>query len=163
MSRPLGASDDDMQSQTTMTSRTTAARSPRGRARLRRGVETIELAVTLPVVLLVIFAGFEIGWAILCSTQLDHAARVGAREAALSGSTAQSVEDRVRVALDEAGIKGATISMNPSDPTSAATGEPITVEVRVDYANIQLLGLSKLMRLPAELGGKAAMAKEPDS
>ena len=66
----------------------------------RRGVESIELMLALPVLLLVIFAGFEYGWAILRSIQLDHAARVGAREAALSGATAAagtSIQIDVRV------------------------------------------------------------------
>ena len=46
-------------------------------ARGERGVETIEVAVVLPLMLLVMFAGFEYGWALLKSIQVDHAARVG--------------------------------------------------------------------------------------
>ena len=50
----------------------------RPRPVLRRGIETIELAICLPVLLLVTFAGFEYGWLVLRSMQIDQAARAGA-------------------------------------------------------------------------------------
>ena len=51
------------------------------RARCRRGIESIELLIGLPILLLVVAAGIEYGWVVLRSSQLDHAARVGARAA----------------------------------------------------------------------------------
>lgn len=130
-------------------------------ARRRRGIETVELAVTLPVLLLVVFAGFEYGWAVLRTIQLDHAARVGVREAALYGSDAASVEQRVVAALDDVGITTAAITVTPSNPSGADAGDPVSVEVRVEYADVDLLGLSNLMPLPSHLRGKASMVKEP--
>lgn len=129
----------------------------------RRGVETIELMLALPVLLLVIFAGFEYGWVILRSIQLDHAARLGARQSALSGATADSIEDSIRASLNGVGIPGAEITLTPPDPSSAAAGTSITVEVQVDYSNVQLLGLSSFMPLPQTLRGRASMVREPDS
>lgn len=134
-----------------------------GNRNLRRGSEAIELMITLPVLLLVIFAGFEYGWAILRSVQLDHAARLGARQAALSGSTPESIEDSIRTSLNGLGMTSATITLTPGDPAAADAGTSVTVEVQVDYANVQLLGLSRLMPLPQSLRGKASMVREPDS
>ena len=88
----------------------------------RRGVESIELMLALPVLLLVIFAGFDYGWAILRSIQLDHAARVGAREAALSGATAESIENSIRTSLNGLGMPSAVITLTPADPSAAAAG-----------------------------------------
>ena len=129
----------------------------------RRGAETVELTVALPILLLVIFAGFEYGWMILRSIQIDHAARLGARQSALSGATADSIEDSIRASLNGVGIPSATISLTPPDPSSADAGTSITVEVQVDYSNVQLLGLSSFMPLPQTLRGRASMVREPDS
>lgn len=129
----------------------------------RRGSEIVELAVSLPVVLMIIFSGFEYGWAVLKLVQLDHAARIGARVAAMSDASGSSVTDRVNESLQDFGITGATVTVNPADPTSAETGSTISVQVEVPYGQIRLLGLSRLMPLPASLKGKASMVKEPQA
>ena len=128
----------------------------------RRGVETIEVAIALPLLLLVIFAGFEYGWAILRSIQADHAAREGARVAALHGATAGEVEARVQAALGDAGIVDATVAIEPGDPGLVPPGLPVTVRVEAPYRSNRLLGLASLMPLPDELVGRASMVKEPD-
>jgi hypothetical protein len=125
-------------------------------------VETIEVAIALPLLLIVIFAGFEYGWAILRNIQADHAAREGARVAALSGATAAQVEARVFDALGDSGIVGAAVEIDPADPGAVAPGLPITVRVLVPYQSNRLLGLAGLMPLPQELAGRASMVKEPD-
>lgn len=128
----------------------------------RRGVETIEVAIALPLLLIVIFAGFEYGWAVLRSIQADHAAREGARVAALHGATAGDVEARVFQTLGDAGIVDATVAIDPLDPGLVPPGLPITVRVEAPYQSNRLLGLSGLMPLPEELVGRASMVKEPD-
>ena len=135
----------------------------RGRPTLRRGIETIELAICLPVLLLVTFAGFEYGWLVLRSMQIDQAARAGARYAAMSGSNAESIHDRVSQALQRSGIAGATVIVDPADPSSVEAGTSITVTVDVDYSEVKLLGLGGIMPLPAALHGRASMVREPDS
>lgn len=133
--------------------------------RRRRGAETVELAVTLPLLMVVVFTGFEYGWAVLKSIQLDHAAREGARAAALSGATVASVQDRVNTVLQSSGIAAGAVSvtMTPADPGSTAAGSSIRVEVEASYGEIQLLGLDRLMPLPSTLKGRAAMIKEPEA
>lgn len=129
----------------------------------RKGAETAEAALTLPLVVLVIFAGFEYGWLVLRSMQLDHVARIGARYAVLAGSSGQGVQDRVQAALTQVGIAGATITVTPADPADAAPGDAVVVRVEVPYASVRLLGLSSLMPLPASLEGRASMVREPDA
>jgi len=128
-----------------------------------RGMESVELAIALPILLLVLFAGFEYGWAVLKSIQVDHAARVGAREAALSGASAGDVADRVQAVLADSGISGATVTLTPVDPASVGAGTPIVVEIVAPYSDIQLLGLGRIMPLPSSIRGRASMVKEPDA
>ena len=129
----------------------------------RKGAETAEAAVTLPLVVLVIFAGFEYGWLVLRSMQLDHVARIGARYAVLSGSSNLGVQERVQTALAQAGISGAIITVTPTEPSDATPGEAVVVQVEVPYASVRLLGLSSIMPLPSALEGRASMVKEPDA
>ena len=136
-------------------------RRPHGR--FARGAETIEVALALPLVVIVIFCGFEFGWAMVRTTQLDHAARIGAREASMSGTTAADVQDRAQDALQKAGIQGATVTVTPSDLSSAQPGTVVKVEIEVSYANVKLLGLGRLMPMPSTIRGSASMVREPDA
>lgn len=130
--------------------------------RLARGAETIELALTLPIVIIVIFAGLEYGWAMVRSAQMDHAARIGARAASMSGATAADVEARVQDALQKAGIKGALVTVTPSDLGSLQPGGSVRVDLEVSYANVRLVGLGRLMPMPTTITGRASMIREPD-
>ena len=131
--------------------------------RLARGAETIEVALTLPVVLLVIFCGFEYGWAMVRVVQLDHAARIGARMASMSGASVSEVESTVQDALHRHGIEGATVAVTPGDLSSVQPGTTIDVEVHVPYSHVQLIGIGRLMPMPQNLRGHASMAREPDA
>lgn len=135
--------------------------SARGLSRARRGAESIEAAVTLPIVLLVIFSGLEYAWALVRTVQLDQVATVGARHAALDGSTAGDVQSRVTSALDSLGISGAQVTIDPAQPEAAAPGTAISVRVEVEYSSVGLLGLHRLMPLPTSLRGQASMLREP--
>ncbi|MBC03135.1 MAG: hypothetical protein CMJ34_07510 [Phycisphaerae bacterium] len=131
------------------------------RSSRRRGIESIELLLGLPVLLLVVAAGIEYGWMILRSSQLDHAARVGARAASLADADGISVTARVNQTLAASGIETAFVDFLPGDPGSIPSGEVITVVVSLDYSDAGLLGLGSFMPLPDTLAGRAAMVREP--
>ena len=127
-----------------------------------RGAETVEMVLVLPVFVALIFSGFEYGWAVLKIIQLDHVASIGARVAALSGSTNSDVQNSVNSALSAVGIAGSTITISPQDPANAVFGTPIVVMVETPYSQVELLGLSSFMPLPTSLKGRASMVKEPE-
>jgi len=127
-----------------------------------RGAETVEMVLVLPVFVALLFSGFEYGWAVLKIIQLDHVASIGARVAALSGSTNSDVQNSVNSALSDVGIAGTTITISPQDPANAVFGTPIVVMVETPYSQVQLLGLSSFMPLPTSLKGRASMVKEPE-
>ena len=127
-----------------------------------RGAETVEMVLVLPVFVALLFSGFEYGWAVLKIIQLDHVASIGARVAALSGSTNSDVQNSVNSALSDFGIAGSTITISPQDPANAVFGTPIVVMVETPYSQVELLGLSSFMPLPTSLKGRASMVKEPE-
>lgn len=127
-----------------------------------RGAETVEMVLVLPVFVALLFSGFEYGWAVLKIIQLDHVASIGARVAALSGSTNSDVQNSVNSALSDVGIAGSTITISPQDPSNAVFGTPIVVMIETPYSQVQLLGLSSVMPLPTSLKGRASMVKEPE-
>jgi Flp pilus assembly protein TadG len=132
-------------------------------ARSVRGAETIEVAIALPLALIVIFSGLEYGWLMLRVVQVDGAARLGARQAALSGASSEEVEARVNQTLLQSGIRNATVTVTPADLASAEPGTEVRVEVEVGYADVRLLGLAALMPLPDNVSGRASMVREPGS
>lgn len=136
-------------------------RSRHSGTRRHRGIESIELLLGLPILLLVVAAGIEYGWMIVRTTQLDHAARVGARAASLVDADGLSVINRVTDTLQASGIETASVEFLPGEPGSIPSGEVITVLISIDYSDEALLGLASFMPLPDTLRGRAAMVREP--
>ena len=125
------------------------------------GSESAESVVALPLICIVIFSGLEYGWLALRSLQVDAAARAGARQAAMAGVSASAVEEAVAAALRRSGMNSGSVTIDPADPTQAGAGEVVSVQVAVDYSEVGLMGLGRLMPLPESVSGRAAMVKEP--
>jgi Flp pilus assembly protein TadG len=111
------------------------------RLRSERGAELIELAIVLPILLLV-FAGI-VDFALVCQRflTLSNAAREGARIAVLPGYTQTDVQNRVTDYVRE-GIGDSTaapttvltpISIDPPGPTPAFPAARVTVTMTHSY------------------------------
>jgi Flp pilus assembly protein TadG len=131
------------------------------RRRRRRGAQMVEFAIILPVLVLLLFGIIQYGWIFLKTSQLNQAARMGSRVAVRPAAT----EDEVRGAIDDvmasARLTSSGYTVSISD-LGVAVGDPVEVQIDVNYANndnIELLGLSLLPR-PDSLHGRAVMAKE---
>ncbi len=70
---------------------------------------------------------------------LTNAAREGARVAVLDSATSSGVTSQVTTYLQNAGITGATVTINPTSPASATYGQPVTVTVQVQFSNVSWL------------------------
>jgi Flp pilus assembly protein TadG len=81
----------------------------------RRGVETLEVIVALPVLFFATLAVFEFGIALLIQQAVATAAIEGAREAALEGATTTIVAEKVRQYLVVHGITLDTTTVNATD------------------------------------------------
>jgi Flp pilus assembly protein TadG len=127
--------------------------------RNRRGAAVVEFAVVSPVFFLLVFGMIEYGRLVMVQQLLTNAAREGARVGVLDNSTAAEVTAAVNTYLNSANITSATITCNPSTPSSATYGQPVTVTVTIPFSQVSWLPS------PMFLGGttmtaQAAMRRE---
>ena len=100
----------------------------------RFGLAIVELAVTLPVFVLILLGTIEATSMIFLEQSLRIAAYEGARIALVPGSDASNVEAGCKLILDARHVKGATVTITPNDFASQPYGTPITVRVTAGCA-----------------------------
>jgi Flp pilus assembly protein TadG len=115
-----------------MASLSTALR--RSRVASSRGAELVELALVMPVLLLMLAGIFDIGFLLNHYSVVTNAAREGARVAAVPGWAEDDVEARVNQYLSAAGLglDGVSTSVTPV-AVVAGTSTINAVEVAVSY------------------------------
>ena len=126
----------------------------------RRGMLLVELALVLPLLLVLILGLMEYGWLFLKAQQITNAARQGARSGARADATAAEIINSVADAMSAAGLDGSgySVTLSPADPSTLLTGQMFSVDVSVPYGNI---GLSvPLVPVPTTLDSLFTMARE---
>ena len=118
----------------------------------------VELAIVLPVLLLLTLGLIEYGWVFLRVSQINMAARHGVRTAVRPDSTPENVTAAVKAMMNDAGIQDSQYTMTHTD-LNAATGTPVTVHITVNYTELTLTG-SGFVPLPDKIQGRGTMAKE---
>ncbi len=103
---------------------------------LKRGSATVELAMVLPIVLLIFMSIVEFGRVMSVYQTLHTAAREGARAASLPGADNTAVLDRINFELSKAGLPNGTIETTPSDISTANRNDPVTIKVSLPYSSI---------------------------
>ena len=93
----------------------------------RVGILSIELALTLPILGVVLMALFEFSMLFFARGSVVEATRVGARKAMLIGVTQQGVENEIRRTL----IPRLQKSMRVGVELGEQTGDVVTVAVRI--------------------------------
>lgn len=109
--------------------------SPRGAPR-DEGQATVELALTLPLIAVLLAALVQTGFVVLDQVRLWHAAREAARAAVVDAAPHVP-----RLAVREAGFDDAEIVVVP-EPAVRRRGDPLTVSL--DYrphARVPLIGV----------------------
>lgn len=92
------------------------------------GASAVEFALLVPVILLLIVGFIQFGLIFSQWLQLEHAAREGARWAALRNE-ASFVVERIAESAPGLEITDADVTISPGDPVSAVPNTPITVSV----------------------------------
>jgi Flp pilus assembly protein TadG len=95
----------------------------------RRGVAAAELAVCLPIVVLLVIATIESCSALFLKQSLTASAYEGVRAAIKKGSTATSVQTACNQILADRRIKGSQVNLNPANIASLKPGDFIDVTV----------------------------------
>ena len=100
----------------------------------RRGAVAVEMAVVLPVLLLLIFGIIESCNLIFLKQSLTVASYEGVRASIAQGNTSVVVNERANQILNDRKIKSATLTITPSNFTVAPYGSYIAVEVSAPYS-----------------------------
>src|SRR6516225_3805903 len=136
-----------------MTTRLKSRYHPRHDERPRRGTAAVEVAVCLPVLLILIVGLWEVGRLVEVKQLLCNAVREGGRQAATGTTTTAQVQQYVVNYLTINGISGVTTSMvtfqdltNPAvtDPTQASQMDRLRVSVTVPYTAFRWSLLSQI-------------------
>lgn len=127
-------------------------RSPVGAVRREQGQATVELALCLPVLVLVVAALVELGLLAGDRARLWHAAREAARVGAVDPSVQSMTE-----AAERAGLRPIEVTVAP-EASGRRAGEPLTVTVVYSPpGRVPLLGS---VLAATELEARAAMRIE---
>jgi len=134
-----------------------------GMKKNRRGATILEMAIVLPLLLILVFGVIEYSWMFLKAGQISNAAREGARYAILLDITSLEQVTTSPSPL-VASLNNADISMDKvtvSSPTgvNVSVGQPVTIEILADYSQLKLIGFP-LLPTPGTLRSSVTMLKE---
>jgi Flp pilus assembly protein TadG len=101
----------------------------RCRSGKRRGAAVAELAICLPLLVLLVFASIEACSMIFLEHGLSIASYEGVRAGISYDATNADVMSRCNEIINQRSIAGATVSTNPGNVANVQKGQPITVTV----------------------------------
>jgi Flp pilus assembly protein TadG len=105
-----------------------------GRRKKSRGVAAAELAVCLPVVVLLVIATIESCSALFLKQSLTVAAYEGIRAAIDKGGTAATVQARCDQILKDRKVQGSQVTVTPSNIPALQPGQFVNVTVSAPCA-----------------------------
>lgn len=95
----------------------------------RRGTTVVEVALVLPLILMLFFAAVDFSRANSIRNTAENAAYEGARRAIVPGATKQSALDEANAILNILSINTATVTVNPETITNSTPQVTVTVSV----------------------------------
>lgn len=98
-------------------------------AKKRKGAAVVELAVCLPIIVLLVFASIETCNMIFLRQALNASAYEGIRVAVRPDATSQQAINRCQAVLDGRGIQNSSIVFDPQDVSAVPRGQQIEVTV----------------------------------
>ncbi len=126
----------------------------------RKGAAVIELAVVLPVLLLILLATIEITSMTFLKQSLKIAAYEATRIALVPNSELANVEAGAQEILNTRKVKDFTIEITPSDFADRPYGTSITVKVTADCSSNCFL--NSMLFKGKQVHGQMTMMKEYD-
>ena len=120
-------------------------RAVRRNAHKRSGAAAVEMAMVLPVFVLILLGVIEFARFGMAVQILTTAAREGCRTASLPNTSQSDVKDRITEVLTGSGIPQPTTTLVPSDWTTVAQGESISLTLSVPYEDISWLSSAGIL------------------
>ena len=105
----------------------------------RQGVAAVELALCMPLIMLLLLGTIDACSMIFMKQSLTIAAYEGARTSVIPGADASEIEADCLQVTSDRGIQGATVTVTPADPTTALVGDFIAVTVTAPCDNNSIL------------------------
>ncbi|MCA9246996.1 MAG: pilus assembly protein [Planctomycetales bacterium] len=99
----------------------------------RRGAVAVEVALTLPLLLLFVFGAIEFSRLNMLRHTAENASYEGARRGALPGASKQEVQQAASDVLDLLNVQKYTVSVSPNNITHST--KDVTVTVTIPVAN----------------------------
>ena len=93
---------------------------------------TVEMALTLPLLLLIVMISIEFGRMNIIRHTVDNAAYEAARRGIVPGATAADVESRAREIMGAVGARGVAVTVTPSVIDLNVAEVNVLVEVPAD-------------------------------
>ena len=126
-----------------------AATSGRRGYRPRSGGAVLEMALVLPILIMLAFGMADYAYFFFVKNTVQGAAQVGARAAIPSNATNSTVTTAISQAMTAAGLQssGYTVTTVPADVSTAAAGSSVQVTVTCSWGTVGLHAL------PAGFGG----------
>ena len=100
----------------------------------------VELAICMPILVLVLFATIEACSMIHLKQTLKVTAFESVRVGLIPSSTTTTVEDQSQMLLDDRNVQGYSVAMAPTNPQTVASGDYFQVTITANYADNSLLG-----------------------
>jgi len=97
----------------------------------RTGALTVEVALCLPILLMVLFGGFELCYANMLIHTTESAAYAGARVGIIPGTTPDKIKSEASQALRAVGIKNFTVSVTPN--VIRTDTREVTVDIAIPF------------------------------
>ena len=124
----------------------------------RRGAAVVELAICLPVIVILMLATMEACTMLYVQQKLKTTAFEGARVGIIPDAKAENVSYQCQLLLDGGGVSGYSVTLDPADPRTLNQGDYLTVTVSAPFAANSLAGgwlyedktLSRSVALQAE-------------
>lgn len=101
------------------------------RSQLRRGAVAVEMAMTVPLLLFIVFSAYEFSRANMIRHTVESAAYEGARNGILPGATEQNVKDGANSILSSIGTRDAQITVAPLPLTDDDRVIEVTISVEL--------------------------------
>jgi len=128
-----------------------------------KGASAVEFAIILPILVMIVFGIFEFGIAYNNWIALTHAAREGARLAAvgfIDENGLDDFKDRVEDSAPSVKIQSITVDRDPDGNGYSFIGEPLSVTVTGFVLNIEIPFVGSW---PIQLSSTATMRIEKNS
>ncbi len=125
-------------------------------AKSRRGTTAIEIAIVLPILVMLLFGAIDFSRANTIRNTAENAAYEAARRAIVPGATSAEVQSSANAILSILSINNASVTVTPAVITNATRRVKVTVSVPLGsnlYASSQLLAgttISKSCELTRE-------------